>query len=139
MRKTVYVGMALTQAPIEFRTIFHDALKKSLREITDVEILDFFWVSNGITAGEDIEVFELDEQHSQNADLFLAITDHPSIGLGMEIMIRSATGKASLFCAHGDSRITRMLLGYLKKTNQEMFRYESVEDVVVKVKQCLNL
>ncbi len=130
---TIYVGMALTDAPEEFRTIFHDELKSKLREIPGVKVLDFFWVSNGPIAGDDIEVYNLDESHSQNADLFVAVLDHPSIGLGMEIMIRHFAKKPALLLAKEGKRISRMPLGYIKKFGIPRARYESVNDIVSKV------
>lgn len=135
---SIYVGMALTDAPEEFRTVFHDELKSKLREIPNVEVLDFYWISNSPTGGDDIEVYNLDEQHSQNADLLVAIVDHPSIGLGMEIMLRHATGKPSLFFANKDKRVTRMLTGYLKKNQMNLHRYDNVDEILRVVKDFIS-
>lgn len=129
----IYVGMALSDAPEEFRTDFHDDLKGRLREIAGIEVLDFFWTSNGPTAGDDVEVYELDEAHAQNADLFVAILDHPSTGLGMEIIIRHSTGKPTLFLAKQGTKVSRMPIGYLKKFKIPRYRYASVDDIIEKI------
>lgn len=136
--KTIYVGMALTDAPEEFRTIFHDDLKNKLRAIPGIKVLDFYWVSHSPTGGDDIEVYNLNEQHSKNADLLVAIVDHPSIGLGMEIMLRHAMGKPSLFFAHKDKRVTRMLVGYLKKNQLDLHRYDNVDEILRIVKDFIS-
>lgn len=130
---TIYVGMGLTNAPDEFRKNFHDDLKARLREIEDIEILDFFWTSNSPTAGDDVEVYELDESHAQSADLFVAILDYPSTGLGMEIMIRHTTGKPTLFLAKQGMKVSRMPIGYLKKFDIPRYSYASVDDIIEKI------
>lgn len=38
----VYVGMALTHAPADYRDVFQVELKEKLRRIPSVEVLDFF-------------------------------------------------------------------------------------------------
>lgn len=137
--RTIYVGMALTDAPEEFRTSFHDELKRQLRTLPDVEVLDFFWTSNGPTAGDDVEVYDLDHQHASGADLFVAMLDYPSLGLGMELMIRhyESPEAKSLFFAGIDRKVSRMVTGYLKRFNQPLYRYSAIEDIVGMVRETL--
>jgi hypothetical protein len=127
---TIYVGMALSDAPEEFRTDFQQELKAGLRKLAGVEVLDFFWTSHGPDVGDDVDVYELDEKYAQNADLFVAIFDHPSTGLGMEVMIRHPTGKPSLFFARKGKKVTRMVTGYLRKFAKSLHRYEHVSTIV---------
>ncbi len=95
MTKT-YVGMALSGAPVSFSEIFQSELKAGLRLIPDVEVLDFSWTTHGPEANSDESVYQLDKSHAESADVCIFILDHPSLGLGMEIMLRYTTGKPSL-------------------------------------------
>lgn len=128
--QTIYIGMALTHAPAEFRDVFQVALKTKLRLIPDVDVRDFFWVTRGEFAGTDTEVYEWDKEQAEQADLFVAILDHPSIGLGMEIMIRAETGKPTLYFGEKGTRVSRMLHGLIEQTKNQLHRYESVDDIV---------
>jgi hypothetical protein len=122
--------MALTHAPAEFRDVFQVALKTKLRLLPNVDVLDFFWVTRGELAGTDIEVYEWDKEQAEQADLFVAILDHPSIGLGIEIMIREQSGKPTLYFAETDTRVSRMIHGLIEQTKNQLHRYETVDDIV---------
>ena len=128
--QTIYVGMALTHAPTAFRDVFQVALKTQLRLIPDVAVLDFFWVTRGEFAGSDTEVYEWDKEQAEQADVFVALLDHPSIGLGMEIMIRAQSGKPTLFFVEKGIRVSRMLHGLIEQTNNQLYEYENVEAIV---------
>lgn len=133
----IYVGMALSGAPAEFREVFQYELKTALRALPETEVLDFFWTTHGPEAGDDTAVFLQDKSHTESADLCIFILDYPSLGLGMEMMIRSQVGKPSLFfvTANPQNRISRMVLGYIKHTNQTVSTYTTVADIVSEVKQ----
>lgn len=122
----IYVGMGLTQAPIEFREYFQNELKVQLREIEGVEILDFI----GLEGSTEEEVYTYDRTCTETADLCVFIVDHPSIGLGMEIVFRLATEKPMLVFAKNESHITRMLTGMCSVENISFNRYSSVEDII---------
>lgn len=117
---TAYVGAALTGAPPEFVKGFLPLLKKKIRKI-QIEVLDFI----GLEAGTALVVFRHDRKCTENADICVFILDHPSTGLGMEIMLRAAAGKPALFFARRGVRVTRMLLGFLEEHGIKVHRYRS--------------
>lgn len=132
--KTMYVGMGLTQAPKEFRNDFQHELKTGLRALPDVEVLDFYGVDfDSVGEGVEVDVYELDRSHTENADLCVFIVDHPSIGLGMEIALRLTTGKPMLVFARDELRITRMLTGMCKKEAIPFVRYTTTTEIVDRV------
>ena len=129
--QTIYVGMALTDAPEEFRTTFQAELKTALRKISDVEVLDFVGLEKGTAA----DVYEYDRKCTEDCDLLVAICDHASIGLGMEVVFRHSTKKPLLLFAHKDSKVTRMLLGFAEGEGYVFTRYENVDEIVSEVKK----
>lgn len=124
--RKVYVGMALTEAPEEFRVNFQRELKESLGSIQGLEILDFV----GLEAGTDIDVYNHDAKCTRESDLCVFIVDHPSIGLGMEIAMREAAGKPFMVFAKDGKRVTRMLTGMLNKKVLPLHRYKTVDEIV---------
>ncbi len=127
----IYVGMALTGAPDEYRKDFHDELKASLRAESGVEVLDFFWVSHGITAGQDKDVYLVDKEHVENADLCIFLLDYPSTGLGGEMERRSINRKPFLAFKHSSSKVSRYTLGLCAHNNVEVNEYLDVGDIML--------
>ena len=123
---TIYVGMGLTQAPEAFRVGFQNELKAGLRELEDIEILDFV----GLEGSTEEEVYSHDRNCTMTANLCVFIVDHPSIGLGIEIAFRLATGKPMLVFAKEDAKITRMLTGLCKIEQIQFYRYQEVSDLL---------
>lgn len=122
----IYVGMALTEAPEEFRTTFQDEVKSALRVLDNVEMLDFI----GLQGGTAVDVFKHDIACTTKANLCVFIVEHPSIGLGMEIMQRYHTMKPMMIFAREGQKVTRMVTGMLEQLNQPLLRYESAADIV---------
>lgn len=124
MKKKLYIGCSLTQAPKDFIKQVAK-LKDSLRK--DYDVLDFV----GLEAGSNKDVYDWDINNCvRNCDIFLAITDHPSVGLGWELAIANELGKPILAVAHKDASITRLLLGAVEACdNMNMFRYEDIDEV----------
>lgn len=131
--KKIYVGMGLTQAPKEFREDFQKELKDALRVLPDIEILDFI----GLAGSTKEEVYTYDKSCTESADLAIFIVNHPSIGLGMEIVYRQQTGKSMLICAHADAKITRMLLGMCSVEDVPFHHYNEVSDIVSLVQKTI--
>lgn len=127
--KTVYVGMALTEAPEAFRVDFQHELKKALGRIYGIEILDFV----GLEDGTEVDVYNHDRKCTEGADLCVFIVDHPSIGLGMEIVLREVSGGPLMVFAEEGRRVTRMLTGMLKKKVLPLHRYREVNEIVAAV------
>ena len=127
----IYVGMGLTHAPPAFRDVFQKELKDELRKLPGVSLLDFV----GIEAGTERDVYQHDKHCTETADLCLFVADYPSIGLGMEIIIREATSKPMIVIAHTDSKVTRMLLGMCEETNTPLVRYKNVQDIIAAIQQ----
>lgn len=119
---TIYVGMALTDAPEEFRTDFQQELKRQLRNIDKVRVLDFVGLENG----SNTDVSRYDKKCTQEADLCVFILTYPSTGLGKEIAYREAVDKPALYFAAAGSRVTRMVLGELEDRACPLYRYPSI-------------
>ncbi len=122
--------MALTYAPVEFREEFQVVLKEKLRLLPDVTVLDFYWIAHSELGGRDQDVYIWDKEQTENADLFIAIVDHPSIGLGMEIMLRHATGKPVLYFAEEGRKVARMLTGLIDMQGTQLHHYTNPDDIV---------
>lgn len=127
---TIYVGMALTDAPEEFRTTFQAELKSLLREIDGVRVLDFVGLENG----GNTDVSRHDKKCTQEADLCVFVLTYPSTGLGKEIAYREAVDKPALYFAASGARVTRMVLGELEDRGCPLHRYESVRIIAEMVR-----
>lgn len=136
--KTIYVGMGLTHAPKEFRNDFQHELKDGLRTLPEVEVLDFYGVDlDSVGEGVEVDVYELDRSHTENADLCVFIVDHHSIGLGMEIALRLVAGKPMIVFARDEFVVTRMLTGMCVKEGVDFVRYTTTQEIVDRVGEIL--
>ncbi|MEZ4200542.1 MAG: hypothetical protein R3B69_03070 [Candidatus Paceibacterota bacterium] len=130
---TIYVGMALTDAPESFRTDFQRDLKRKLTEVAGVHILDFV----GLEKGTAEDVYYHDRDCTESAELCVFICDHPSIGLGMEIAFRIVTGKPMLCFAAAGKKVTRMVTGACEAQSVEFHRYDNVLNIIFAVEEML--
>lgn len=106
MAKRIYVGCALTEATDDFKKEVEN-LKESLRQ-AGYEVFDFIGLINGTPRG----VYEWDLGRCVGeCDIFVAICDLPSTGLGMEIGQAIQLKKPILAAAHAEAKVTRMVLG----------------------------
>lgn len=125
MKKIIrlYIGCGLTQAPPEFVAEV-DRFKESLQ--AEYHIYHFM----GLEGGTNQDVYRRDiEVCVAECDLFVAICDYPSIGLGYELATAvEALGKPTLAVAHRDSKITRLIQG-VPLPKFEFRRYNELEDV----------
>ena len=128
--KTIYVGMALTDAPKEFRIRFQDELKTQLRALPDIEVLDFV----GLSGSTEEEVYTYDRSCTEDCDLMVAICDYASLGLGMELVFRHMSGKPLMLFAHDEERVSRMVTGFAKHEGHPYHTFQSVSDVIEAVK-----
>ncbi len=130
----VYVGCALTGAPKEFVDSVI-LLKKDLKEHLGVEVLEFL----GLEAGTVDDVYKHDiEQCVGTCDVFVAVCDQPSLGLGIELYAAVQRGVPVLAIAHKNSRVTRLVQGLrLRYPNFEFKQYSNFVDVVEMVQGIL--
>src|SRR3990167_5160277 len=121
----IYVGCSLTQAPEQFIEEVEN-LKKILRQ-KGHKVFDFV----GLVAGTPKDVYRWDIHHCvAECDLFIAICDYPSIGLGYELGVAvEKLGKRVLAIAHRNTKITRLVLG-IDHQHFEFFRYEELDQVI---------
>lgn len=119
----LYIGCSLTQAPEDFKQKVERA-KDSLRE--KYEILDFIGLVNG-TAND---VYNWDIHTCvATCDVFVAIVDLPSIGLGYELGVAiEKLEKPTLILAHQDAKVTRLVLG-IEKQFVKMVRYSDPSEI----------
>lgn len=130
----IYVGCSLTHAPKEFRDEV-EALKVSLRELGH-EVFDFV----GLVGGTPNDVYRWDIHRCVKfCDLFIAICDYPSIGLGYELGVAvEVHGKKVLAIADQNSLVTRLVLG-IDHPYFEFRHYQNLRDIIKFVPAATNL
>lgn len=123
--KKLYVGCALTHAPDNFRQAV-ELLKMHL-ETDGWEVMKFL----GITAGTSADVYENDiDANVRKCDVFLAIADHPSTGLGWELGVADERHVPTLVVAHHNSKVTRLIQGAGDIRPHVSFkRYSTMEEI----------
>jgi nucleoside 2-deoxyribosyltransferase len=129
MKKKLYIGCSLTQAPEEFKNAI-EKLKNELRK--DYEILDFVGLVNGTPK----DVFEHDTYCVKSCDLFIADCTYPAIGLGYELGVAIMLDKPILAIAHKDAKVTRLVLG-VTNPNYSFYRYDKLSEVVPLIKKII--
>jgi len=119
----LYVGCALTEAPPEFREEVRQ-LKEKLKE--DYDVLEFL----GLTAGTPRDVFDKDiRENVGTCDFMLAVCDHPSIGVGIELAFAAALHqKPVLVVTRKGKRLTRIIPGMASFYPQ--IKIEIYEDMI---------
>lgn len=135
MTISIYVGMALSDAPEEFTGAFQDDLKAGLRALSGVEVLDFYWkaVTPNPAQEEDTEVYIWDRERTVAAGLCVFIGEYASTGMGQELEIRGHSGKFAIGFVRRGVRASRMFTGGCKKYNYPLVEYDSAADIVAAV------
>ena len=106
--KLIYLGMALSETPEWWRIGFHNLVREKLDEIPDVSVSRFVGLDNTTNA---TQVYSYDINLASEADLMVALTRFPSIGLGMEIQARVALGKQTILFHPAGSYLSKMPRG----------------------------
>lgn len=128
----LYVGCSLTQAPEAFKTNVEN-LKKELQK--EFEIFDFIGLTKG--TAEDVYRWDVHECVAK-CDMFVAICDFPSIGLGYELGVAvEKLNKPTLALAHSGSKLSRLLLG-INLPHYKLVRYETTEQIPMLVRAFVN-
>lgn len=122
----VYVGCSLTLAPEAFKLTVED-FKKALRR-EGYEVFDFV----GLVDGTPADVYSWDIGHCvRDCDIFIAICDEPSIGLGWELGEAARLGKPVLAIVHADAKVTRLVIGAAEiEPNVRFERYQKLSDML---------
>jgi len=121
-KPTLYVGCALTDAPDDFKDSV-EAVKEQLG--ANWQVLKFLGLVNGTAA----DVYTQDLGNVDKSAAFVAITDYPSTGLGMEIGRATELHTPTLLVAQRDARVTRMVLGAAELLpNFDFARYDDLEE-----------
>lgn len=118
----LYIGCSLTKATEEFRKAV-EGLKDEIRG-QGYEVFDFV----GLIKGTPRDVYEWDIGHCvKDCDVFIAICDEPSIGLGFEMCEAIRLGKPTLAIAHEASVVTRVVAGAAEvEPNLTFLRYRDL-------------
>ncbi|MFZ4632362.1 MAG: hypothetical protein ACOYL8_04160 [Patescibacteria group bacterium] len=130
MKKVVYVGCSLTQAPPEFREAV-EALKKRLEKDKVCIVLKFKGLSDK-NIPYDVYVHDINKC-VRKCDLLVAICDFPSIGLGYEMGTQGeARRRPILAVAHKDALISKLILD-TRTPGYEFKRYNNLVDDVYRM------
>ena len=117
----VYIGCSLTHAPEDFKQAVEN-LKNSLR--SNYDVMDFLGLQKGTV--QDVYNWDI-KQCVAKCDLFIAICDHASLGLGYELGAAiEAFNKPVLAVAHKDAYITRLVQGI----DSPLFSFERYTDLL---------
>ncbi len=124
----IYVGCSLIHAPEEFREMV-EKLKEELRKQYD--ILEFV----GLGIGSPKDVYDRDIHTCMvQCDIFVAICDFPSLGLGYELGVAVENlQKPTLALAHEDTKVSRLILG-INAPHYIFMRYKHIKDIPL----CIN-
>lgn len=128
------VGCSLANAPDDFKNSVV-ALKDKLRE--KYKVLEF----KGQVAGTNEDVYRWDiEQCVATCDMFVAVCDYPSIGLGWELNEAIRLNKPTLGVAHTEAVMSRLVLGAAGiKSNFTFKRYNDLTlDVPILIEELRN-
>ena len=115
----IYIGCSLTHAPQDFLALV-DKVKSELKK--EYEVLEFL----GLSKGTSEDVYKQDIQRNiVQCDMFVAICDHPSIGLGYEMAAAlEKYSKPTIALAKEGSQISRLALGI----NHPMYTFKYYKD-----------
>jgi|GEM_PF-1811606 len=105
---TIYLGMALSETPEWWRDLFQEHVRDALAQIPNVEVSKFVGLDK-TTAPTD--VYDYDIGLASKADLMVALTRFPSLGLGMEIQARSALKKPTILFHPSGEYLSKMPRG----------------------------
>ena len=115
--------MALKGTPELWNTTFQSAVREALEIFSNYEVTKFV----GLTGADPLEIYSTDINLAKSADIMIALTRFPSIGLGMEIQSRIELGKPTILCHPQDAPLSSMVLGapgieviYYEDTDHDM-------------------
>lgn len=126
MKKKIYLGCALTHAPEQFGADVV-SFKETLRNEWDV--LEFVGLTNGTAQ----DVYRHDTACVRGCDLFVALCDHPALGLGFELGLAVEIGKPVLAAAKEGVHVTRLVQG-VDATGYEFVRYKTLSDLIPRIR-----
>jgi len=120
---SLYVGCALTYATEDFKQNVQ-LLKERLKKVCYV--LEFI----GLVDGTPQDVYNHDINNCvRDCNLFVAICDQASIGLGYELAVQVEDRKMpALAVAHVNSKVTRLVLG-ISQPNFKFQQYKDFDDL----------
>jgi nucleoside 2-deoxyribosyltransferase len=127
----IYLGCALTNAPLEFREQIM-LLRERIKE--KYELIEFF--SDPASVGDQSteleycqKIYEFDKKCVESCDIMLAEVSYPSLGEGMELAFAVTKNKPILAVAGQDANVSRMIMG-ITAPKFEFHRYSKTEDLI---------
>ena len=99
--------MALKNTPNWWHQSFQSCVRSELESFSDYEVTKFV----GLTGANPIEICKTDINLAKSADIMVALTRFPSVGLGMEIQSRIDLSKPTILCHPEGEPLSSMVLG----------------------------
>jgi len=131
--------MALKGTPDWWNTAFQSDVRQALEIFTDYEVTKFV----GLTGADPLEIYTTDINLAKSADVMIALTRFPSIGLGMEIQSRIDLGQPTILCHPEVVPLSSMVLGapglaviYYGHSPQDSV--DAANEIVVQLQSYLN-
>ncbi|MBI4156039.1 MAG: hypothetical protein HY507_02280 [Candidatus Zambryskibacteria bacterium] len=127
--RRIYIGCSLTHSPQEFKDLVLN-LKEKLKG--EYEVFEFL----GLEKGTATDVYHEDVGRCvARCDLFVAICDHSSLGLGYEMATAlEKYSKPTLGLGHEDSNISRLVIG-IDHPMYEFRRYKTLDEIILFIKE----
>jgi hypothetical protein len=105
--KKIYLGMALRGTPTWWTDQFQMLVQKELRSLIGIEVTQFV----GLKDVDATDIYKHDIEMAKSADLMVALTRFPSLGLGMEIQARIDLQKPTIVFHPAGQKLSGMVLG----------------------------
>jgi len=133
-KQIVYVSSSVTHAPKTYRD-FIKKFKQELRSATSALVIE--WVDQDAPMIPD-DFFRKNINNVLKCDVMVAITDEPSIGVGMEIQEAIRNKKPMLCLYEKGHTVSRLLLSAKQAGEIRLETYESLEDAVERASDFIN-
>lgn len=128
--------MALRGTPSWWTDQFQIQARDELKAIPDTEITQFV----GLQDVAATEIYTHDIEMAKSADVMVALTRFPSLGLGMEIQARITLGKPTIVFHPQGQKLSGMVLGapavqvHYYDTNDEQDGLEQIQYIIKTLK-----
>lgn len=107
MNQQVYLGMALRGTPSWWTDEFQKIIRDELITLQGIEVTQFV----GLKDVAATDIYTHDIEMAKSADVMVALTRFPSLGLGMEIQARITLGKPTIVFHPQGQKLSGMILG----------------------------
>lgn len=121
MKRQVYLGMALRGTPAWWTDVFQKLVREELLALQDIEVTQFVGLKDVVAT----DIYTHDIEMAKSADVMIALTRFPSLGLGMEIQARVSINKPTIVFHPQGQKLSGMILG---APGVHVYYYDTITD-----------